>query len=128
MAKEGATMSKSNSTNTTGEQGRTKSRELIYGGRRPPDYVLAHNRVAHHDRMPHGMSGFRRFWIPPEWIGKSFAKCKCGWRSDLGEHYRNRDASDLCFTIDEVMSWSGVGLAAGDRAFKRAYKNAVRRK
>jgi len=68
-----------------------KRREQIYGGKRPAGYRLAHNHVAHDARTPNGLNGFRRFWIPPEWIEQNeWVLCECGWREDLGPHYRHR--------------------------------------
>ena len=64
-----------------------KERNQLYGGRRPPDYKPAHNHVLHFEDTGHGERGFRRFWIPPEWIGKDWTECPCGWRPDLGKHY-----------------------------------------
>ena len=46
-----------------------KERTQLYGGRRPPDYKPAHNHVLFFEDTGHGERGFRRFWIPPEWIG-----------------------------------------------------------
>jgi hypothetical protein len=59
----------------------TRKKELhqLYGGRRPKSYRLAHNHVMHTDVTRHGERGFRRFWIPPQWIGKGFVECPCGW-------------------------------------------------
>jgi hypothetical protein len=65
-------------------------RNQIYGGKRPRTYKLAHNHILHTANMQHGTNGFRRFWIPPEWIGWHWVKCKCGWRPDMGTHYRVR--------------------------------------
>ena len=40
---------------------------MIYGGRRPADWLLAHNIVRPEDvDTRHGWNGFRRFWISPE--------------------------------------------------------------
>jgi hypothetical protein len=63
-----------------------KERELSGGGRRPKDYRLAHNHIMHADSTPHGAHGFRRFWIPPEWIGDGWEQCPCGWQGDRGQH------------------------------------------
>jgi hypothetical protein len=63
-----------------------KKPSLIYGGRRPKGFLLAHNSVAHDKDTPHGECGFRRFWIPPQWVaGNGWVKCPCGWRGV--EHY-----------------------------------------
>ena len=57
---------------------------------RPEGYRLAHNFVRPTTAdQPHGLNGFRRFWIPPEYIEEGeWVKCDCGWRADLGPHYR----------------------------------------
>jgi hypothetical protein len=53
-----------------------------YGGRKPKSYRLAHNHVMHTNNTQHGDRGFRRFWIPPQWIADgSWAKCPCGWHN-----------------------------------------------
>jgi hypothetical protein len=71
---------------------RQKSK-IVYGGRIPGDYLPAHNHVIHTPQFVHGDNGFRRFWIPPEFVESGrFAKCPCGWRggrkwSEPGEHY-----------------------------------------
>jgi hypothetical protein len=61
----------------------SKQKELrqLYGGRRPKSYRLAHNHIMHTADTPHGERGFRRFWIPPQWIGNGWEKCPCGWHN-----------------------------------------------
>jgi hypothetical protein len=54
-------------------------RQLYGGGRKPKSYRLAHNFISHTDATRHGERGFRRFWIPPQWIGDGWEKCPCGW-------------------------------------------------
>jgi hypothetical protein len=71
----------------------TKELHQIYGGgRKPKSYRLAHNHVSHVPGFPHGQNGFRRFWIPPQWIGHGWSKCPCGWRPEthyaINEHVR----------------------------------------
>jgi hypothetical protein len=56
-----------------------KEPHQLYGGRKPKSYLPAHNHVAHVPGTSHGERGFRRFWIPPEWAGRGFSKCPCGW-------------------------------------------------
>jgi hypothetical protein len=52
--------------------------------------LLAHNHTAHTAHTGHGERGFRRFWIPPQWVGKGWSKCPCGWHAgDL--HYAATD-------------------------------------
>ena len=52
-----------------------------YGGRKPKSYRLAHNHIMHTAHTVHGDRGFRRFWIPPQWIGHGWEKCPCGWHN-----------------------------------------------
>ena len=53
----------------------------------PKGWVLVHNfaRAPAVD-TPHGVNGFRRFWVPPE-KKDGWRLCDCGWRPDLGSHY-----------------------------------------
>lgn len=81
-------------------------RQIYGGGRIPASYLPAHNHVAHGPRTPHGANGFRRFWIPPEWVlvgeydfdtgkvlkGTKWVECPCGWQGSPkwmahGKHY-----------------------------------------
>jgi hypothetical protein len=62
-----------------------KELRQLYGGRKPKSYRLAHNHVSHTAHTLHGERGFRRFWIPPQWIGKGWDRCPCGWRGET--HY-----------------------------------------
>jgi hypothetical protein len=43
----------------------------------PAGHILVHNRP--------DSRAFRAWWAEP---GDEFVLCDCGWRSDLGEHYR----------------------------------------
>jgi hypothetical protein len=75
----------------------TKQKELrqLHGGRKPKDYLLAHNHIMHTAHTTHGERGFRRFWIPPQWVGKGWSKCPCGWHN-----------GDTHYAIDEhVAIW-----------------------
>lgn len=67
-------------------------------GIRPSGLIMAHNQVRRHSTSPHGANGFRRWF---DWPPKSkkesrhfhqalpdYVICKCGWRQDLGVHYR----------------------------------------
>jgi hypothetical protein len=72
-----------------------KKRCLLYGGRKPKSYRLAHNHISHATDTRHGHNGFRRFWIPPQWIGHGWTECNCGWRTDLGTHYARTAANEL---------------------------------
>jgi hypothetical protein len=60
----------------------SKPRSQLYGGRIPGDYLSAHNHVLHTAKFFHGLNGFRRFWLPPEYAQDGqWAVCPCGWRS-----------------------------------------------
>jgi hypothetical protein len=78
------------------EEGSVMKKELTqyYGGRKPRSYLPAHNHIAHAPWFAHGLNGFRRFWIPPQWVADgSFTKCPCGWNSHRPEwktHYAVR--------------------------------------
>lgn len=66
----------------------------LYGGRKPKSYRPAHNHITHTPDFYHGVNGFRRFWIPPEWVGKGWSKCPCGWMNHRPEwkiHYARTD-------------------------------------
>jgi hypothetical protein len=52
----------------------------IYGGRKPKNFLPAHNHVIHTPQFWHGVNGFRRFWIPPQWLRRGWKQCPCGWR------------------------------------------------
>jgi hypothetical protein len=59
---------------------KVKERQQKYGGKIPPDYLPAHNHVAHTPDFCSGRNGFRRFWIPPEWVEEGrWKECPCGW-------------------------------------------------
>jgi hypothetical protein len=58
-----------------------KELRQLYGGRKPKSYRLAHNHVMHTNQTFHGERGFRRFWIPPQWVGHGWSKCPCGWHN-----------------------------------------------
>jgi hypothetical protein len=53
--------------------------------RPPPGHILVHNRVETSPRTHQGFRGFRAWWTQPS---KELVLCDCGWRPDLGEHYR----------------------------------------
>jgi hypothetical protein len=44
-----------------------------------------HNRVDHHVGQKSGENGFRVWFDDPH---DNYVECSCGWRPDLGEHYR----------------------------------------
>jgi hypothetical protein len=67
-----------------------KELRQLYGGRKPKSYRPAHNHVIHTPGFGHGLNGFRRFWIPPQWVGRGWSRCPCGWNSHRPEwkvHY-----------------------------------------
>ena len=43
-----------------------KGPRILYGGRKPKSYLLAHNHITHTPDFPLGANGFRGFWIPPQ--------------------------------------------------------------
>jgi hypothetical protein len=45
-------------------------RQRYDGERKPKSYRLAHNHIIHTPEFENGENVFRRFWIPPQWIGK----------------------------------------------------------
>jgi hypothetical protein len=94
-----------------------KERKPLHGGKIPKDYHLAHNHIAHTVNMTHGLNGFRRFWIPPEW---KWVKCRCGWRPDLGPHYRHPGTSDKTFTWEEILE-----KIVADREIRKIIADAV---
>jgi hypothetical protein len=49
----------------------------------PPGHILIHSRST--PRTNPGSSGFRAWWSKP---AAEFVLCDCGWRPDLGKHYR----------------------------------------
>jgi hypothetical protein len=58
----------------------------------PPGYVLVHNRFEVTRRKVKRSGTFRAWWAMP---GRNFVLCACGWRPDLGEHYRVQRVSHL---------------------------------
>jgi len=72
---------------------RAKNEGFIYWGEEHPEtYLLAHNAV--HALIANRMSGdagFMAMWISPRKVREeNWATCFCGWRPDLGTHYRHR--------------------------------------
>ena len=69
---------------------RELTNEWETGDRRLRSHMDLHVKSATgHPLVHHGVNGFRRFWIPPEYVveGK-WVECDCGWCPDLGIHYR----------------------------------------
>jgi len=56
----------------------------------PATYILAHTAV--HALIANrviGDAGFMAMWISPQKVkDENWLKCYCGWRPDLGTHYR----------------------------------------
>jgi hypothetical protein len=78
-----------------------KELHQYYGGPKPKSYRLAHNHVL--------FNGFRRFWIPPQWIGHGWSKCPCGWRPDLGTHYARSDHVKSWMSSREAIRKNAAG-------------------
>jgi hypothetical protein len=70
-------------------------------GVRPSGRIIAHNHIRHTAKMPAGLNGFRTwydFLNDPRHFKRleeregyeptKYFVCKCGWRPDLGRHYR----------------------------------------
>jgi len=71
---------------------RAKNEGFIHWGEQHPEtYLLAHNGV--HALIANRMiddAGFTAMWIPPRKVTEeNWAACFCGWRPDLGTHYRH---------------------------------------
>ena len=65
--------------------------------RPPPGHILVHNRVMSTPRTHQGFRGFRAWWTKP---GAEFVSCDCGWRPDLGEHYRVERPGHSAYRIE----------------------------
>ena len=64
---------------------------IHWSGEHPKKYVPAHNGV--HPMIANrvvGDAGFIAIWIAPQRVKENWVKCLCGWRPDLGAHYRHR--------------------------------------
>jgi hypothetical protein len=53
--------------------------------RAPEGMILVHNHVQRSARTRSGTNGFRFWNAAPK---PNYVVCQCGWRSDLGTHYR----------------------------------------
>ena len=55
--------------------------------KRPPPAgrMLVRNQIRSAPELYEGTRGFRAWWTKP---GREFTPCACGWRPDLGQHYR----------------------------------------
>jgi len=75
--------------------------KMWYGLSGPRDWVIVHNHILHTVDMPHGVNGFR-YWRSPH-SREHHALCRCGWRPDLGRHYRIRGTSGAkCISAEEL--------------------------
>jgi hypothetical protein len=78
----------------------TKLPKMRYGLRPWKDWVLVHNHVAHTVDMKQGVNGFRARRSPNN---ARIEPCPCGWRPDLGSHYRVRGMGrDHCISAEEL--------------------------
>jgi hypothetical protein len=90
-------------------------------GERPSGRILAHNHVRHSVNMPHGANGFRCWYDfldleiqktkgffrriskdDPDGPRVHYVRCKCGWRPDLGIHYRVRGMESADYRCDSI--------------------------
>lgn len=85
-------------------------------GIRPSGLIMAHNHVRRNVNSPHGANGFRRWydWPPgsekkSRYFGKigdgrlpNYVICKCGWRPDLGVHYRIKGMGSPNYRCDDA--------------------------
>jgi hypothetical protein len=52
----------------------------------PRGQILVHSQIIQNKRkLFEGSRGFRAWWAAP---GRKYVLCGCGWRPDLGQHYR----------------------------------------
>lgn len=104
-------------------------------GERASGRILAHNHIRRYERMPNGLNGFRIWYdfldpeqqrlkghfrnihkVEPSLAGIEYVRCECGWRPDLGTHYRVKAANQDDYRCDsfeavaENGGWKGLGL------------------
>jgi hypothetical protein len=60
------------------------------GSSPPAGFILLHNNVKHGPRTRQGTNGFRAWFSVPS---AEHLDCDCGWRPELGKHYRIDPAS-----------------------------------
>jgi|GraSoiStandDraft_1057264.scaffolds.fasta_scaffold654245_1 hypothetical protein len=65
---------------------------------RQGDRVLVHNHVSHTASMEYGRNGFR-CWTQIK--RANLELCKCGWRPDLGTHYRVKGAGERNYRVED---------------------------
>jgi hypothetical protein len=70
---------------------RAKTGIIYWGEKHPKTYLLAHNGI--HPVIANrvvGDAGFTAMWISPQRVkNENWPRCFCGWRPDLGTHYRH---------------------------------------
>jgi len=71
----------------------------------PPGQILVHNQIRGAPAAYKSTRGFRAWWAKP---GREFTLCACGWRPDLGQHYRVHRAGP-------VVRRRGIGISAKTR-------------
>jgi hypothetical protein len=57
------------------------------------DLILIHNHIRATARTRQGTRGFRFWWEPKE-TAPPVVECSCGWRPELGRHYRIKREKD----------------------------------
>jgi hypothetical protein len=99
-----------------------KKRAPVYDpSKKPKDYLPAHNHILHTPKFTNGMNGFRCFWIPPEWVGKGWSKCPCGW----ADRIRPEEWKVHYARADSVKYWHEEIAAHG--SLKAFHREIVRR-
>jgi hypothetical protein len=90
--------------NMTRQSTTTDDDKMRYGVARPGSRnrqggrVLVHNHVRHTASMAHGRNGFR-CWTKIK--RADLELCKCGWRPDLGTHYRVKGVGTPNYRCEE---------------------------
>src|SRR5262249_2876847 len=88
---------------------------MWYGLGGPRSWVVVHNIVGRTVDMRFAVNGFR-YWRSP-YSKRHHAMCQCGWRPDLGKHYRMRGPRGgmKCITKEELESYRFDFFGAGSR-------------
>jgi hypothetical protein len=58
----------------------------------PPGHILVHNQFIGRPHAEEGQRRVRAWWAKP---AAEYILCACGWRPDLGEHYRVNRPGEL---------------------------------
>ena len=104
------------------------SRKYGPKGERPSGRILVHNHISRTPYMTHGLNGFRYWYDWPPGSGKksrhfntdivggkfvrapqelpNYVVCKCGWRPDLGMHYRIRGMGSADYRCETAESFA----------------------